>query len=458
MSVRAVSKAPKAQEIIDSGADCSALPMCFAQVGVEDDEAMKGLYVDAQGNPLRTAGVRIAEVQVGQLRFKERFIIRDVTMPLIGLGKLYRAGWYVLPDDGGLKLTDGKQGEPVSFRKQSLCVRGSIRIMQQSQVIRAVSNVSLGGPPLNLAVGSWTRIGHRLFALRNFSRRFVDTTLIPLSELLWKRTTLVSRGGVWSLVEFNEDISSLNDRTALFEDSESVEQVITFAHSRGDLSPEDMFFEVPEVSPSAQIEGQQSAAPEPEPVAPASENPEHSELPVDQRDELLPPESIEIDGVIVDGSSSLETMRNACKALGLPENGNKAQIFKRLGRHCIEHELLQSKHVSHTLQSEFVREPHAPSVADEPSPDEVKQHQLTHEPYKPWCKACVAHRARQDQHSSVADHEGSSASVISIDFGFLSRTESDRNKLGCSSLTIGIPKQCVPFRLPGKAARPLCPT
>ena len=71
--------------------------------------------------------------------------------------------------------------------------------------------------------------------------------------------------------------SSLDDRTALFEDSESVEQVITFAHSRGDLSPEDMFFEVPEVSPSAQIEAQQSA--EPEPVAPASENPERSELP-----------------------------------------------------------------------------------------------------------------------------------------------------------------------------------
>ena len=427
LSVRAVSKAPKTLDIIlDSGADCSALPMCFGHVGVEDCEAMKGSYVDAQGNPLRTAGVRVAEVQVGDLRFRERFVISDVTMPLLSLGKLYRAGWYVLPDDGGLKLTNGRQGEAVRFKKQSLCVRGNIRIVQ-NQEIRAVTGVSLGNALSSLPVGTWSRLGHRLFVLKSYSKRFVDTTLIPLSELLWKRSTLVCRGGVWSLVEFNEDISSLDDRTVLFEDSESIEQVITFAHSRGDLSPEEMFFEVPEVSPSAQIEAQQSA--EPEPVAPASENPEHSELPVDQRDEVLPPESIEIDGVIVDGSSSLETMRNACKALGLPENGNKAQIFKRLGKHCIEHELLQSKHVSHTLQSEFERDPHGQSVTEEPSAHEVKQHQLTHEPYKPWCKVCVAHRARQDQHASVADHEGSSASVISIDFGFLSRTESDRNKL-----------------------------
>ena len=42
----------------------------------------------------------------------------------------------------------------------------------------------------------------------------------------------------------------------------------------------------------------------------------------------------------------------------------------------------------------------------------------------------MAHRARQDQHASVADHEGSSAATISIDYGFLSRSgESDRNKL-----------------------------
>ena len=54
MSVRAVTKVQPI--ILDSGADCSALPMSYAHVGVPDVEATTGLFVDAQGNPLRTAG------------------------------------------------------------------------------------------------------------------------------------------------------------------------------------------------------------------------------------------------------------------------------------------------------------------------------------------------------------------------------------------------------------------
>ncbi|CAE7524932.1 unnamed protein product [Symbiodinium natans] len=414
------------QEIIlDSGADCSALPMSFKHVGVAD-RAAPGMYVDAQGNPLRTAGVRIAEVSIGQLKFKERFVISDVTMPLISLGKLYRAGWYVVPQGESLQLTDGIQKEPVGFRKQSLCVSGSIRVLSsQSSTIRAIVNVTVKEPLLRLNAG-WSRIDHRIFGMKTFSKHFIDTTLIPLSELIWRRTTLIRRGATWELIEFSEDITNLDDMCAAFDDSDSVDEVITIAHSSADLTPSDMFFEVvDENQPPA------SRVPEPreEEGAPASEDPQHVEPPVDQREELVPPESVEIDGVIVDGDSSLAVMRNACKALGLPEHGNRAQIFKRLGKHCVQHELLQKRHVSHTLQSEFEREPRGQSVAEEPSREEIQQHSLTHEPYRAWCKYCVSHRARQDQHASVADHEGSSSSVISIDFGFLSRKEGDRNKL-----------------------------
>ena len=426
LSVRAVTTVPRTQEIIlDSGADCSALPMSFKHVGVAD-RAAPGMYVDAQGNPLRTAGVRIAEVSIGQLKFKERFVISDVTMPLISLGKLYRAGWYVVPQGESLQLTDGIQKEPVGFRKQSLCVSGSIRVLSsQSSTIRAIVNVTVKEPLLRLNAG-WSRIDHRIFGMKTFSKHFIDTTLIPLSELIWRRTTLIRRGATWELIEFSEDITNLDDMCAAFDDSDSVDEVITIAHSSADLTPSDMFFEVvDENQPPA------SRVPEPreEEGAPASEDPQHVEPPVDQREELVPPESVEIDGVIVDGDSSLAVMRNACKALGLPEHGNRAQIFKRLGKHCVQHELLQKRHVSHTLQSEFEREPRGQSVAEEPSREEIQQHSLTHEPYRAWCKYCVSHRARQDQHASVADHEGSSSSVISIDFGFLSRKEGDRNKL-----------------------------
>ena len=428
MSVRAVTKVQPI--ILDSGADCSALPMSYAHVGVPDVEATAGLFVDAQGNPLRTAGIRIAEIQIGRLRFRERFVISDVVQPLVSLGKLYRAGWFVAPQGDGLFLTDGNQSERVGFRKQSLCVHGTIRVVTECGSINAVMNVALKDPLLRLS-NRWTRINSGMYAVKTFSKTFIDTTLLPLSELLWKRTTLVRRGGQWSLIECNADISVMSDRTASFEDADSVEYVITIAHSKGNPSPSEMCFEVLSLDDS--LEGAEACAsgpPESLEGAPASENPEHSELPVEQRDELMPPESIEVDGVIIDSDSSLEVMRNACKALGLPENGNKAQIFKRLGKHCIEHELLQSKHVSHTLKTEFEREPRSQSTAEGPSEEERAQHELTHEPYRPWCATCVAHRARQDQHASVADHEGSSAATISIDYGFLSRSgESDRNKL-----------------------------
>ena len=120
----------------------------------------------------------------------------------------------------------------------------------------------------------------------------------------------------------------MSDRTASFEDAGSVEYVITIAHSKGNPSPSEMCFEVLSLDDS--LEGAEACAsgpPESLEGAPASENPEHSELPVEQRDELMPPESIEVDGVIIDSDSSLEVMRNACKALGLPENGKKKLRF-----------------------------------------------------------------------------------------------------------------------------------
>eukprot|EP00439_Symbiodinium_sp_Y106_P061381 s2655_g9.t1 len=115
--------------------------MSYAHVGVPDVEATAGLFVDAQGNPLRTAGIRIAENQIGRLRFRERFVISDVVQPLVSLGKLYRAGWFVAPQGDGLFLTDGNQSERVGFRKQSLCVHGTIRVVTECGSINAVMNV-----------------------------------------------------------------------------------------------------------------------------------------------------------------------------------------------------------------------------------------------------------------------------------------------------------------------------
>ena len=64
--------------ILDSGADTSALPLSFAGVGDKCQDPST-TFVDAQGVPLSVESTRIATVQFGDVCFKEKFIIADVT-------------------------------------------------------------------------------------------------------------------------------------------------------------------------------------------------------------------------------------------------------------------------------------------------------------------------------------------------------------------------------------------
>ena len=57
------------------------------------------------------------------------------------------------------------------------------------------------------------------------------------------------------------------------------------------------------------------------------------------------------------------------------------------------------------------RAPHEPSAA------ERELQEATHEPYRTWCRACVAGRGRFEAHSS-SNLEGT-LMVIGVDYGFL---------------------------------------
>ncbi|CAE7221064.1 RE2 [Symbiodinium sp. CCMP2592] len=125
--------------ILDSGADVSALPLRFSSVGVRDDAASNMRYSDAQGNPLRVREFRIAEVRIGPCRFYERFALSNVTHPLICLGKLYRAGWFVRPENNVLKLSNDAQSVPIGYRHQSFCAQGTIRMLSRAEVDHVMS-------------------------------------------------------------------------------------------------------------------------------------------------------------------------------------------------------------------------------------------------------------------------------------------------------------------------------
>ena len=132
--------------ILDSGADTSVLPLRFSHVG-ESCDAPNTTFVDAQGCPLSIASTRIATLQFGKVAFREKFIVADVTTPLIALGHIIRSGWSLVQRESGPCLVKGENSIEVLYRNNSLCARGVISMVGEvapSDAIPAVRAVQLG--------------------------------------------------------------------------------------------------------------------------------------------------------------------------------------------------------------------------------------------------------------------------------------------------------------------------
>ena len=264
-SVRALQKRSEAtiDIILDSGADCSALPLEYAHVGhdASGHVSMAG-YVDAQGNPLKVKTTRDAEVTLGATVVKERFVVAPVTSPLICLGHLYKAAYFVQPRDGGLVLTNGSDAIPMGYRNQSFVIKGTIRMLAGHLRVVNFPEVYLL-PVLENLRGSWTNIGNGVIACKSMSLNFLDTTLIPRDSVFWKRTTLVQRKGKWHMEEFCEDLMDLDDFEGPLQLPEQVEGMITLAYDNADLVPLQLGFELVNSSqhPSGQVPAQVGQVP-----------------------------------------------------------------------------------------------------------------------------------------------------------------------------------------------------
>ena len=239
---------------------------------------------------------------------------------------------------------------------------------------------------------------------------------------------MVSRGfdqSGWS-VDFGgvaADISSMADRTAPF--TCSVEQVITIAHSDPTLSlTADVPSQVPP-GPSGVLAGGALGSPGAQAdVAMSGDAPgdEHAEPKPGDREAI---ESITVDGTVIARESTLRLMCAACVALGLSKSGSRARCWDRVeaasgssDRACPE-----CRSVPTTLK--------APPIAQTPSEADIRQHELTHEPFQAWCRTCVKFRARQDKHQSEHQRADTGRTTISMDFGYLSREPEAEDQLTC---------------------------
>ena len=425
--------------VLDSRADGSVLPMHYASVGKSVLNETNANYVDAQGCPIRIHDVRLAEITLGKVRFKERFLIGNVTTPLLSLGRFFRAGWSIDNRDS-LSLVKGQEKIDIGFKRNSLVTTGFIRVISTHDH-SADGELRIQAVTLSDALSSlgrrWTQLGPNLWGMLSFGNQFVDTTMIPAPSLMWRRTTLVKINGVWELVEYGADISDIgvDNLTKTFEFNGIFGGIITLGHN-GAFNHQSLGFRVvvPSRGPellrgdampvesgevSVEMDAAQAAPPASESVAEPA--PADRERPID-------PNEVYVDGVLINHDSSLAAMRAACRFLGLAATGNRAQCFKRICKHLKERDLIDADAVRHRLQSDAERRPNMQSVPASPTDAERLEHNLTHWPFKPWCPLCVAFKSRQDRHPQIRDHTTSANSVVSFDFGFCSR-RGDEDKL-----------------------------
>ena len=191
--------------ILDSGADGSALPMEYAHTGVATASDDRLRFGDAQGSPLNISSTRLATVDFGDFSLKEEFIVASITSPLLSLGKLMKHGWNLQKVDNSLHLVKADKAIPVAFKRNSLCISGNIRMVEDSGSVH-LRALQLRDSLQHVRT-TWTKLGAECYGIKTYKPTCVDVTLAPAASMLWYRTTLVKRSGRWQLHEHNRFVT-----------------------------------------------------------------------------------------------------------------------------------------------------------------------------------------------------------------------------------------------------------
>ena len=293
-------------------------------------------------------------------------------------------------------------------------------------------------PALQNLMPGWNRINEDLWAMRSTTMQYQDTTVVPADTMLWFRSTLLKVDGRWQLEEDSQDVTLLvrmDEPVLCLEATE----VLTLAHNfrprRGgrlglyedgaDEMLADFVAGVPVEVPGVRAGLSQEVEVANEHGVPAAQG--EAEDPPAERDPEMDSFSVMVQGVTLDSTTPLRIIRAACKNLGLSSNGSKMKCLKRLHQNIQAQELLAQQGATASLEDEISREPLAPAVPQVPTDEQRMKRYLTHQPYAPWCEFCISNRAREDVHQSVTP--SSAGSVVSFDFGYVSRLEDEKDKL-----------------------------
>ena len=201
--------------LLDSGADASVFPICFAEAGEPSNTTSIKLH-DAQGKQIPVACTRTVEISLmdenGRLvTFREQGAVSSgVTQPILCFGKLLECGWGVDGTEQALSHPATGTKVPIELQNKSMMVRGWIRMVgaavpsldEPASCVRAVKASVL--PTVEHGAIGWQLDQFGLGIGRHYSDHFQDPSLMDPSITGARfRTTLVKdkvSGLFWNFV------------------------------------------------------------------------------------------------------------------------------------------------------------------------------------------------------------------------------------------------------------------
>eukprot|EP00435_Cladocopium_sp_Y103_P036519 s730_g9.t1 len=429
-----------------------------------------GSLQNCQGGSLQTAGTKEADLIATttdgeEVLLQHEFIVSNVTSCLVSLGQLYQGGWTICKDELNDRLSLQSPGKeiniPVEYKNRSFAIKAHVR--QVSDVLPSPSlaaddndecmvrtMVYVEDEVENAPMNSWEMTSDGTPFFRMITTSFVDP------ERVWPfwpyRTTLIrkfQKDRPWTVVELSRKFKDTRQPFGMidqflltigFEDEcESLTLLGLVAVDEGgdvvfgqeDIAVSGLREELPSSSAAA---GSQVPA-----VLPPDDGGQHLQVPeMEAGDEIQATPDIELvmedesltiyDDLVVTASSTIKLLRDACRWLVISQAGSKQRMFDRckkakelaLRRSLVES--AQEQYKSQSLDAIPV------SVPQQPSDEERALHELTHVPFRPWCKYCVMSRSKANQHSHIPDPAGKAQRefpTIQCDFFFMEPGKED---------------------------------
>ena len=215
------------QIVLYSGADVSLLLRSMRYAGQSFRSALSNMRIsDAQGSRLRVHDERVVTLEFTghngmPVQITEKFLVADVTSPLLAIGKLIRSGWGIIHHAGdgdvsGPFLSDGETFVPVCMSRNSLSAKAKVvtgiseerpqdyeeefdnaaqvhMIVELCPVLQEVVNGEMVGW-VNVPDSYMVHIGY-------LQEDFLDPTAVFTADHMPYRATLVEHDGLWHVEE-----------------------------------------------------------------------------------------------------------------------------------------------------------------------------------------------------------------------------------------------------------------